>query len=86
MKVKLFWQEKCPNCPEAKRVVKSLTQEMPLNLMEFNINDIEGMAEASFHGVMGTPTTIIVDEEDNEIISWRSQIPNRLQLMEVIQH
>ena len=89
MIVKLFWQEKCPNCSAAKTMVNSVVSgngTKGIMVKEFDIDNVDGMAEASFHSVMGTPTTIIVDDNDSEIISWRSQIPDKSQLMEVIQN
>jgi len=61
-------------------------KDMGLKVKEFNVNDVEGMSEAAFHAVMGTPTTIVVDSDDSEIISWRSQIPSREELIDAIKN
>ncbi|MBW6451175.1 MAG: thioredoxin family protein [DPANN group archaeon] len=86
MEVKIFWQDKCPNCPAAKDLVRLVMSGSEVSVKEYNINNVDGMAEATFYGVMGTPTTIVVDDDDSEIISWRSQIPDKTQLSEVIQN
>ncbi|NOQ38463.1 hypothetical protein GQ472_06270 [archaeon] len=86
MEVKIFWQDNCPNCSPAKLVVHDVMEDMGLKVKEFNVNDVEGMSEAAFHAVMGTPTTIVVDSDDSEIISWRSQIPSREELIDAIKN
>jgi hypothetical protein len=42
----------------------------------YDIATIDGMTEAAFHEVITTPTTIIVDDEDNELQSWRGEAPS----------
>ncbi len=86
MEVKIFWQDNCPNCSPAKAVVHDVMGDMGLKIKEFNVNDVEGMSEAAFHAVMGTPTTIVVDSNDSEIVSWRSQVPSREELIDAIKN
>jgi|Deesub1362A_J573_1020465.scaffolds.fasta_scaffold00005_146 thiol-disulfide isomerase/thioredoxin len=76
MKVKLFWQENCSKCPPTKEICKSLEKD-GIAVEYFNIEDVDGMAEAAFYSVLSTPTTIIVDDDDNELRSWRGEIPDR---------
>ena len=74
--IKLFWQEDCPQCGHAKEICNRLIEKrnhIPVKL--FNITTIDGMTEAAFHEVLSTPTTIIVDDKENEIQSWRGQSP-----------
>jgi hypothetical protein len=72
--VKLFTQDDCLKCIPAKEVCNKLSQK---NIMVklYNINTIDGMTEAAFHEVLATPTTIIVDENENELQSWRGIAP-----------
>ena len=44
---------------------------------------IDGLAEASFYSILSTPSIIIEDEEEREVISWRGEVPS---LQEVKQH
>jgi hypothetical protein len=47
------------------------------------LDTIEGLAEASFYSILSTPSLIIEDEEEREVISWRGVIPT---LQEVKQY
>ncbi len=84
MEVKLFWQENCPNCSAAKSVVADAVNGSGVEIKEYDVNDVNGMSEAAFHAVMSTPTTIVVDSDDSEIISWRAQVPKKEELMNAI--
>ncbi len=72
--VKLFFQEDCIRCPPAKNVCNILI-EKDLDVKLYDISTIDGMTEAAFHEVISTPTTIIVDDDDNELESWRGDAP-----------
>jgi hypothetical protein len=41
------------------------------------------LAEASFYSVLSTPSIVIEDEEEREVMSWRGVVPT---LQEVKQH
>lgn len=73
MKVKIFWQEKCPNCPKAKELGKQLENE--LTVQYFNVDSVDGLAEASYYDVMTTPSVVIVDKNNREIKTWRGTTP-----------
>jgi len=75
--IKLFTQDKCPNCPIVKEMLKGH------KVQEYDINTVDGKVEAAFHCVMSTPTTIIVDSDDNEIDSWRAMKPNMERLIKL---
>jgi hypothetical protein len=47
------------------------------------LDTIDGLAEASFYSVLSTPSIIIEDEEERELISWRGVVPT---LQEVKQY
>jgi hypothetical protein len=79
--VKLFWQEDCPRCGSAKEVINILIEKNK-NVKLFDIATIDGMTEAAFHEVISTPTTLIVDDHDNEITSWRGEPPSLEELEE----
>ncbi|MCK5593883.1 MAG: thioredoxin family protein [Candidatus Aenigmarchaeota archaeon] len=84
MEIKVFWQANCPNCAPAKQLVRDVAGNTDVKVRELDISDIDGMSEAAFHAVMGTPTTIIVDSNDSEIASWRSQVPSKEELLDAI--
>jgi hypothetical protein len=80
--VKLFWQEDCVRCVPAKEVCNVLIKKKNVPVRLFDISTIDGMTEAAFHEVISTPTTIIVDDDDNELDSWRGEAPSLQELEE----
>jgi len=75
MKIKIFWQENCPNCPKAKNLGKDLEKEITVHY--FDVDSVDGLAEASYFDIMSTPSVVITDKDDQEIKSWRGTIPLR---------
>lgn len=81
MLVKLFWKEGCAKCVEAKKILK----EIGIKTLEFNIDTVDGMAEACFHQVSKTPVLVLVDENDREIKVWESVLQAKKELSEITQ-
>jgi Thioredoxin domain len=80
--VKIFLKAKCPKCPAVKEIGMTLKQEgFPVN--QYDLDTLDGLAEASFYSVLSTPSIIIEDEEEREVISWRGEVPT---LQEVKQY
>ena len=80
MKLKLFWQENCPNCPVAKDLIKNVDS---IQIESFDIDSVDGMTEAAFHAVMSTPSIVIVDNDDKEIAAWRTEMPTLNDINEI---
>ncbi len=74
MEVRIFWQDKCPNCPSAKDLGKALEQQS-INVGYYDIKDIDGLTSATMCGVMSTPS-IAICEGDNVIMSWKGKVPS----------
>lgn len=73
-KLKVFVKKDCPNCPPAKKLVEELKKEgLPVTV--YDIDTTEGLSEATYYGVMGTPAIILTDENDKEIKSWYGEVP-----------
>lgn len=72
--VKIFTKAQCPKCPEAKAIATALKNE-GVNVLQFDLDTVEGLAEASFHSVLSTPSLIVEDEEEQEMASWRGRMP-----------
>ena len=80
--VKIFLKAKCPKCPAVKEIGMTLKREgIPVN--QYDLDTLDGLAEASFYSVLSTPSIIIEDEEEREVISWRGEVPT---LQEVKQY
>jgi hypothetical protein len=77
--IKLFVKRDCPRCPAAKHAVETFD-----DVEVFDVDDIEGLAEASFYSILATPTTLVVDSSGNEIESWRGEVPDVARLRSLI--
>ncbi|MDO9555625.1 MAG: thioredoxin family protein [Atribacterota bacterium] len=73
MKVKIFWQKNCPHCPEAKNLGRQLEKEMEVQY--FNVDTVDGLAEASYYDIASTPSIVVLDNNENEIKTWRGKTP-----------
>jgi hypothetical protein len=80
--LKIFTKARCPKCPVVKEMGLELKKE-GVPVLNFDLDTLEGLAEASFYSVLSTPSIIIEDEEEREVISWRGVVPT---LQEVKQH
>jgi hypothetical protein len=81
MKIKLFWKEECPKCPEAKQ----LLGDAP-NVEMYNLDDVDGLSEGAFYGVLATPSIIVCEDSGRELTSFRGEVPSRQQMAEWIVH
>jgi len=80
--IKIFTKAKCPKCPAAKEMGTELKKE-GVQVFNYDLDTIDGLAEASFYSVLSTPSVIIEDEEEREVMSWRGMVPS---LQEVKQY
>ena len=79
MMVKIFWRQGCPKCPAAKELGKKLSNSN-VNVKIYNLENIDGLSEGTLFGVMSTPTTIVVDDENKEVASWRGETPSEAEI------
>ena len=80
--VKIFTKAKCPRCPAAKEIGAELKKE-GVAVYQYDLDTIDGLAEASFYSILSTPSILIEDGEEREVMSWRGVTPT---LQEVRQH
>ncbi|MGD0920110.1 MAG: thioredoxin family protein [Thermodesulfobacteriota bacterium] len=80
--IKIFTKAKCPKCPAVKEIGTELKKE-GVRVSNYDLDTIDGLAEASFYSILSTPSVIIEDEEEREVMSWRGVVPS---LQEVKQH
>ena len=73
MKLKVFWKNDCPHCPDAKKLAQAL-EEM-LEVQYLSVDSVDGLSEACMFNIMSTPSLVIVDKSDQEIESWRGVVP-----------
>lgn len=79
MEVKVFIKEDCPRCPAAKRAVTGLA-----NVSIYDVDSIDGLAEAAFHGVLSTPSVLVFDSAGHEVAGWRGEAPDPSALHHVL--
>ncbi|MDH4140846.1 MAG: thioredoxin family protein [Coriobacteriia bacterium] len=79
MRIKLFVKDSCPRCPAAKHAVSEFDV-----VDVYNIDDIDGLAEASYHSVLSTPSILVVDSAGNELGAWRGDVPDPAQLRQLM--
>jgi glutaredoxin len=80
--IKIFTKAKCPKCPAAKEIGMELRKE-GVQVCNYDLDTIDGLAEASFYSGLSTPSVIIEDEEEREVMGWRGVVPS---LQEVKQY
>jgi hypothetical protein len=80
--IKIFTKAKCPKCPAVKEIGMELKKE-GIPVFDYDLDTIDGLAEASFYSILSTPSLIIEDEEEREVMGWRGVAPT---LQEVKQY
>ena len=81
--IKLFWKQDCPKCPAAKQVSNSL-KSAGFNILDYNLDTADGLAEGAYHGVLSTPTLLVIDENDKEVLQWRGDVPTLEEIKAVL--
>ena len=81
--IKLFVQQKCHKCPQAKEVGNTLKDE-GFTVEEYDIQTADGMAEAAFHSIQSTPSIILEDSDENIIADFRGEIPTPQQIKDLL--
>lgn len=76
MEIKIFGRENCPKCQAVKeklQLLKGIAGN--LTLTYYDMDTIDGLTEATYYGVGGIPTTIIVDYKGIETARWCGEVP-----------
>ena len=81
--IKLFIQQKCNKCPQAKEVGNTLKND-GFEVMEYDIQTADGMAEAAFHSIQTTPAIILEDSDENIVADFRGEIPTLQEVKEIL--
>ena len=82
-KVKVFVKDGCYKCPSAKEVGVLLEKE-GLNVLYYDLDTADGLAEASYYGVLSTPTMIVEDADENTVADFRGTVPTLQAIKEVL--
>ncbi|MFA5333988.1 MAG: thioredoxin family protein [Candidatus Nanoarchaeia archaeon] len=73
MKIKIFTQPNCPNCPAAKILGQELLKE-GADVEFYDIKTPQGLTESIMHNVLSTPSVLILNNEE-VIAEFLSQAP-----------
>ena len=73
--VKLFLRDGFNDSVPASRLTDDLKKE-GFDVKEYRLETVNGLAEGIFHGVIATPTLIVVDEDGKNIAAWRGKLPD----------
>ena len=79
---KNFYESEMPEMSCCQRDWNGV-KEGRVPVLNYDLDTIDGLAEASFYSILSTPSIVIEDEEEREVISWRGVVPT---LQEVKQH
>jgi len=82
MIVKIFSMKECPKCASAKKFKKQLDEE-GIKAEIYDVKTVDGLAEATLFGIMGTPSVVVVDDSNKEMKTWRSEIPSMKEIKEL---
>ena len=81
--IKIFTKAKCPKCPAVKIIGMELKKQ-GVSVYNYDLDTVDGLAEASFYSILSTPSLIIEDEEEREIIGWRGVVPTLQEVKEYL--
>lgn len=82
-KLKLFSKSGCKLCEEAKTLFTHTSLDS-ISLEIYDVDDTNGLAEATFYGVRSVPTLILEDENENLIGEWRGKVPSPEEILNAI--
>jgi len=77
--IKIFTKAKCPKCHAVKEIGTKLKKE-GVPVLDYDLDTIDGLAEASFYSILSTPSLVVEDEEEREVMSWRGVVPTLQQV------
>lgn len=69
--LKVFVKENCQKCPAAKEVANRFPESEI-----YDIEQVDGLAEAAYYSVLCTPSIVVVDEQGSEVYAWRCNVPS----------
>jgi hypothetical protein len=81
--VKIFYKDDCIVCPLAKKLGDNL-REKHIDVVDYNVETADGLAEASFYSVMALPTIVVEDGMENGIGEWRGNVPKMEEVLEIV--
>lgn len=81
--VKVFFKNDCPMCPGAKKLSAGLKAKH-VTVVDYNVDTPDGLAEASFYGILSLPAVIIEDASEKGIKEWRGTVPPLEEVFQIV--
>jgi len=81
MKFKIFIKDGCPTCPLMKKLGEKLS-ELGHVIVHYDVGTTDGLSESIFYDVVATPSMTLVGSDDEEIHTWRINIPDLDEVLE----
>jgi hypothetical protein len=81
--VKVFFKNDCPMCPGAKKLSAGLKAKN-VAVVDYNVDTPDGLAEASFYGILSLPAVVIEDASENGVKEWRGTVPGLEEVIQVV--
>jgi len=50
----------------------------------FDVSTLDGLTEASYYGILSTPTMIVEDKEEKTLADFRGMVPSPQQIKEIL--
>jgi len=77
--IKLFVKDNCPRCPAAKLALADFD-----GVEVYDVDDVDGLAEASYYSVLSTPSVLVIDSAGREVGSWRGEVPKPADVRHIV--
>jgi hypothetical protein len=79
MEIRIFGKQNCGKCLSTKHKVQHFIEKLGLqgsvNMVFFDVDTVDGMAEGAFCDVFEVPTTIIKDQ-GRDVFRWEGIVPD----------
>ncbi len=83
MEIQVFGKQNCGKCASTKHKVQHFIDKLGLqdavNMIFFDMDTVDGMAEGAFCDVFDVPTTIIRDQ-GRDLARWSGVVPDSVDL------
>ena len=78
LKVKIFGKENCGKCRSTKNKLKFFISKWNfaemVELLFYDMDTVDGMAEGAYHNVLNIPTTIF-ENDGSQLMRWDGEVP-----------
>ncbi len=76
MEIKIFGRKDCVKCQAVREKLQLLLNETPgdAKLTYYDMDDVDGLTEATYYGVSAIPTTVI-EAGGEEKMRWSGEVP-----------